>query len=363
MSRRVPASTRGSIGSPAASAEGATWSRKRWERSSTRREAGSSSSPSRSTTRTPARFRYGSWRAACVTATSGRGTTGTGACRSRCCSATRARGSSNGSAPASKVCGSATASSCRGPSPAGRAGRASAGSPGDVRTRGPSRRGSGEARDGAPLSGVLACGTLATQDRGARRAGHPAPRRHPARQGVPPGMRRLDRRRGGDPDREGLAGRDRRGDRSRRHRPRRDAGSEDRGRGASDRDRHRVRQARVGRHVRRDGRRRCLIGRPGPSGARADRRSGGRLRVRGDRDPGVRRSGRGDARVRRNGGRDRRSRPSRARSSCRGAAPNARRIPTRPACSSRTAGTRSPPRTSRRWPIGTWTDDSTSTTW
>ena len=41
-------------------------------------------------------------------------------------------------------------------------------------------------------------------------------------------------------------------------------------------------------------------------------------------------------------------RRSRARSSCSGAASNARRIPARPACSSRTVGTRSPPRISRR---------------
>ena len=291
--------------------------------------------PILSTNRRPARSRSGSWRAASATATFGRATTATGACPSRCFSVTKAPASSSRSVTAWRACGPAIAWSCRGPSRAAPVGRASAGYPGAAPTRGssapappstgwrPARRGPGLRNPRDPHRGP--CGT-----------GDPAAGRHPARSRMPARVRGVHRCRGRDPDREGVAGCLRGGDRPRRHRSVRDAGSEDRGRGTPDRDRRRSREAGVGHRVGRDRRRRRLRGGSGRRGARSHRRRGRRRRVRGDRacrrasDRPCRCSLRGNCRRdRRPTGAQRRALP--------GVAPTVRRTRTRRACSSPTA--------------------------
>ena len=212
----------------------------------------SSSSRSRSTSRGPARSRCGSSRAACVTATSGLGTTATGASRSRCLLWSRGCGHRR------------TGGGGRGPRATRRPGRPVLGGavrrlpavcpwctatllprldPGAPAPPDPRRR--------AARRRVVVRHTR-HPNRRACRPGRPAPRRYPARSCMPARMRCLHRRWRRDPDREGLAGCDRRRDRSRRHRPVRDAGSQDRRRRPSDRDPHRGREARMGREVRGD---------------------------------------------------------------------------------------------------------------
>ena len=190
-----------------------------------------------------------------------------GPCRSRCCSGTKARASSSGSAHgvAGLRIGDRVVLSWA--VPCGRCRRAGAASPGAARTRGPNRHGSdGPGRRPARRASWRAARSP-PEPSCTRAQAIPLPDGDPARPGVPARLRRLDRGGGGDPDGEGLAGCERRRDRPRRHRSRGYAGGEDRGRRAPDRDRHRAEEARVGHSVRCDGRRRCLGGRPGRSGA------------------------------------------------------------------------------------------------
>ena len=168
----------------------------------------------RSTRRVPVRCSCVWWRAACVTRTSGRWSTGTGERRSRCCSDTKAGASSRRSETACDtrrrrsgraVLGGAVrvvrSLPARRPAPLlARLDAASARAPGARRR---AAFGDALARHARHPHG-RACG-----------ASHPDARRAAASERMPPRVWRLHRRRRRDADGEGVARRARGGDRAR----------------------------------------------------------------------------------------------------------------------------------------------------